>query len=211
MLKLLAVSILLPDEIAIQVYGLLFSPARVILLALIPMILTKFTRKLLAGHYRFVWSDLLVPLSGLWMFIALGFVDGAQAALNHAGPLALEFCVGYMTTRIMLSGHTLAISFIEFLCWLVSSIAVIGIFDTLTNRFVMHDFAAYIFGNKIFGTAGHRIGLLRATSTIEHPILFGFVCSIGFILATFVPIRGRKLSVAGSGLGTFLSLSSAPI
>ena len=211
MLKLLVVSIVLPDEIGVDMQGLLFTPSRILLLGFVPILLLRLTRKLIAGSYRFVWADLLVPLAGVWMFIALGNVDGIQAALNHAGPLALEFCIGYMTTRIMLSGNIQTIFFIQFLCWVLALVAVLGIFDTLSNRFVIHDLAAAAFGNKIFGTAGHRLGLLRATSTIEHPILFGFVCSVGFILSISTPIRGRWLSAIGSGLGTFLSLSSAPI
>ncbi len=210
-LKVVAIAILLPDEVGFEIGALRFSAARVILLVLTPVLLIRFARVLVAGRYRFVFSDLLVLLTGLWMFVALANMDGMQASLNHAGPLALEFCVGYMATRFLLSEHGQAISFVNFLCWAIAFVALLGLSDTLTHRFFVHDLTRALIGGRIFGDAGDRLGLLRATSTLEHPILFGMTCAVGLLLAASVPIRGRSFAVFACGLGTFFALSSAPI
>src|SRR5262249_39449722 len=104
-LKLIVLSILLPDEVGFYLEGLWFSVARVVLLMLTPVLLVRFGRMVFAGQYRFVLSDLFVLLTGTWMFVALAIIDGMQESLIHAGPLALEFCIGYMTTRVLLSRH----------------------------------------------------------------------------------------------------------
>ena len=298
LLKVLAISILLPDEMGFLVQGLWFSIARIILLALTPVLVIRFGQLVAAGRYRFVFSDLLVPLTGFWMLLALGKMDGMQDAMNHAGPLALEYCVGYMAARFLLSEHGQAVSFINFLCWAIAFVALLGLADTLTeahpvvpgssicgmrmpsararegiqwpraigvstlplrqkaeetatgmrisssrhvktwkpapvsdfarhpymlmnlgqrdeppltHRFFVHYVMRTLIGSSMLGDAGERLGLLRATSTLEHPILFGFTCGVGLILAASMPIRERSFAIFACGLGAFLALSSAPM
>ena len=217
-LRVIAVSILLPDEVGISVSGLRLSVARVVLLVLTPFLVIRFARVLAAGRYRFVLSDLLVVLTGVWVIVALATMDGLQAGLNHAGPVALEFCIGYMAARFLLSEHGEAVSFINFLCRAIAVVALLGLLDTLTHRFFLHDLAGTVFGDatgilggEIVEGAGDRVGLLRATSTLDHPILYGTTCAVGLLLAATVRIRGRSFVILACGLGTFLSLSSAPL
>ena len=217
-LRVVAVSILLPDEIGISIAGLRFSVARVVLLALTPVLAIRFARALAAGRYRFVLSDLLVLWTGVWVIVALANMDGLQAGLNHAGPVALELCIGYLAARFLLSEHGEAVSFTKFLCWAITIVALVGLLDTLTRRFLMHALAATLFGdatgalgNNIAEGGEERLGLLRATSTLDHPILFGITCAVGLLLAASVRIRGRRFVIFACGLGTFLSLSSAPL
>jgi hypothetical protein len=217
-LRIIIVSILLPDEIGLSVSGLRFSMPRVILLVLMPFLMTRFARASAAGRYRFVLSDLLVLATGVWVIVALAITDGLQAGLNHAGPVALEFCIGYMAARLLLSEHGEAVSFIKFLCRAIAIVALLGVLDTLTHRFFLHGLAATLFGDatgmlgeNIAAGADERLGLLRATSTVVHPILFGTICAVGLLLAASVPIRGRWLVILACGLGTFLSLSAAPL
>jgi hypothetical protein len=216
-LRIVAVSILLPDEIGLSVSGLRLSMARVVLLVLTPVLVMRFVRMLAAGRYRFVLSDLLVLLTGVWVMVALATMEGLQAGLNHAGPVALEFCVGYMAARFLLSEHVEAVSFIKFLCWAIAVVALLGLLDTLTHRFLLHSLIGAWFGDatgqlgdKIGEGGEERLGLQRATSTLDHPILFGITCAAGLLLAAPVRIRGRTFVILACGLGTFLSLSSAP-
>jgi hypothetical protein len=217
-LRVLAISILLPDEVGLSISGLRFSVARIVLLVLTPFLVMRFARVLAAGRYRFVLSDLLVLLTGVWVIVALANMDGLQAGLNHAGPIALEFCIGYMAARFLLSEHGEAVSFINFLCWAIAIVALLGLLDTLTRRYLLHYLAGTLFGDatgllgdKIAEGGDERLGLLRATSTLEHPILFGITCAVGLLLAASVQIRGRRFVIFACGLGTFLSLSSAPL
>jgi hypothetical protein len=181
------------------------------LLALVPVVVIRFGQKLAAGRYRFVYSDLLILITGFWMFLALGNMDGVQDGLNRAGPLALEFCMGYLAGRFLLLEHRQAISFINFLCWAIAFVALLGLLDTLTNRAFVHDLMRALVGGKLNLGGGYRLGWIRAESTLDHPILFGFICSVGLILATAAPIRGRGFAIFACSLGVFLALSSAPV
>ena len=90
------------------------------------MLLIWLTRKVSSGSYHFVLSDLFVTLTGFWMIYAPSMIDGLPDALNHAGPDVLEFCIGYMATRVLLSRHGHAISFIDLLCRVTAVVALLG-------------------------------------------------------------------------------------
>lgn len=212
-LKLLAVSILLPDNVGFRYGELRFSAARVILLVLTPIILVRFGKTLATRHYRFVFSDLFVVLTGIWMFVAFGATGGVTDSLNHAGPTALEFCMGYLVARVLLSEHGQAVDFVNFLCWGVATIALLGLLDTLTHKLVIHELANALFGGgeSVGEVGGPRYGLIRAASTSQHPIIFGFTCAIGFLLATSISNSGKIFKIFACGLGMLLSLSAAPI
>ena len=168
---------------------------------------------LAAGRYRFVISDLLVPLTGVWIIVALSNVDGVQAALNHGGPDALELCVGYMAARFLLSEHGQAVSFISFLCWVIAFVALLGVPDTLTQHYFVHDLTRSLGAATKTWPMGldERAGSLRALSTLEHSILFGTTCAVGLILAASVRIRGRWFVIFACALGVRLALTSAGI
>lgn len=211
-LRVLAVTILLPDELGFYVGGLWFSLARVVLFALTPVLLIRLFQTLAAGRYRFVISDLLVPLTGVWIIVALANVDGVQASLNHAGPDALEFCVGYMAARFLLSEHGQAVSFINFLCAGIAVVALLAVPDILTHSRVVHDLVRSLGIGKTFVIGeDERLGYLRPESTLDHPILLGFTCAVGLILAASVQTRGRWLVICACALGALLALSSAPL
>src|SRR5262249_11296610 len=56
-----------------------------------------------------------------------------------------------------------------------------------------------------------RFGLLRATSTIEHPILLGTVCAFGVLLSTAYQGWSRWFITISCSIGLTAALSSAPI
>jgi hypothetical protein len=135
-LKVIAVSILLPDEVGFFGSGPAVFGDEGHFIVLTPVLMMRFAWMLAAGRYRFVSSDLFVLLAGVWMIFALANMDGMQAGLNHAGPIALEFCIGYMAARFLLSEHEAAVSFVNFLCWAVAFVGLLGLPDTLTHRFL---------------------------------------------------------------------------
>jgi hypothetical protein len=209
---------MLPDEVGFSIFGLRFTVARVLLILLAPYLSARFFRVLTTGRYRFVLADALVPITATWMMIALSEVNGIDAALNHGGPVILEFFVGYAATRFLLMEHGEALSFINFLCRIIGIVGLLGLLDTLTHRFVLHELASSLFANSVpLSIAGVeeggdvRLGLLRAMSTLEHPILFGTTCAIGLLLAAAIPMRGRWFVILSCSLGAGLALSSAPI
>jgi hypothetical protein len=217
LLNALAVAVLLPDEIGIYFFGLRLTAARVLLLLLVPYLVARFFHANATHRYRFVFSDALVPITAAWIIIAVSEVNGVDAALNHGGPIILEFLVGYAASRFLLIEHGEALSFVNFLCRIIAIVGLLGLLDTLAHSFVLHALASSIFGSIPLTIAGvdeggdERLGLLRAMSALEHPILFGTTCAIGLLLAVAIPMRARWFVILSCGLGAALALSSAPI
>ena len=210
-LKLLVTSIFLPDEVSFRVLGILLTPARLALLVLAPVAAGRLVSLWSTRHYRFVLSDILFPLTGLWMFWALSQTEDAHDAVPHAGISALEFSVAYLVTRSLLCDGRQVMGFINFLCIAIGVTGLLGLFDTFTNHYFMHELAIRISGGFPPETAGYRLGLLRAASTAEHPILFGTTCCFGLLLAVLVPIKARKFAIFSCTLGLLIALSAAPI
>jgi O-antigen ligase len=210
-LRLFALAILLPSEMSIRPAGLFLSPSRIILLVLAPYIAFRFGKLITSGRYRFVWSDLTVTLTGVWMLFSLSHSEALPDVLTHGGPMVLEFCVTYFAARVLLSAHGQALSLLNTLCLGIAVVGLLGMADTVSGHFVWKDLALSVFGGERMNDAGYRLGLLRATSTMDHPILFGFVCSVGLVSAVALPIRKRPFVICASMIGLILALSSAPI
>ena len=209
--KLLVLSIFLPDEVSFRAFGILLSPARLCLLALAPVALRRLSALVGTRRYCFVLSDLFVPLTGIWMFWSLAHTETLQDAVPHAGINVLEFSVAYMISRSLLRDGSQIIDFVNFLCICVGVVGLLGLLDTLTRHFFIHDLMTGLLGVPRVESAGFRLGFLRAASTIEHPILLGFACAIGVLLAFSVPIRAKVFAIFSCTLGLIIALSSAPI
>jgi len=213
-LTLIVIGLFIPEELSFYLFGLRLTVIRLIFLLLTPVLLARWTQKVAAGRYRFVLSDLLVVLTGFWLIYAPANVDGLMLSLNHAGPEVLELCIGYMTTRILLSEPGHALTFVAVLCRGIAVMALVGLLDPLTNHRFSHDLAAQL-GTPMHTIEdwadAHRLGLLRATGPVEHPILYGFTSVIGLLLAVSIPIRGRRLAIFSCSLGAIFAFSSAPV
>jgi len=209
-LFLIAASIFLPEQFSFFVLGLRLTATRLIFILLTPALVIQLGKKIATGRYRFVVSDAAVLLTGFWMVYAPTAIDGFLPALNHAGPIVLEFCVGYYSTRLFLSEHGQALAFAGVLCCLIGVVAVLALLDPLTDHFFVHDLARQLTGYGPPVQVERRFGLLRAAGTLEHPILLGYTCTIGLLIGISVPIRFRFAAASACGLGVLIALSSAP-
>jgi hypothetical protein len=211
-LSLITITTFLPEGLSFYILGLRLTATRLIFLILTPLLLVRLVQRMAVGRYRFVFSDLFVPLAGFWMIYAPANVEGVLEALNHAGPIALEFCIGYLATRTLLSEHGQALSFANLLCRVIAIAALLALLDPLTGHYFLHDLASDLTGYARQQLPyDYRFGLLRAAGPVEHAILFGFVCMVGLLIAATVPIRLRSLMVVTCTLGAFSALSSAPL
>jgi len=213
-LKAILLSLFVPVELSFYVLGLRLTLTRLLFLVLTPFLVVKLVQRASAGRFRFLLCDAAVVLAGFWMIFASANVDGLESALNHAGPEVLEFCIGYMCTRIFLLENGHALRFVDLLCRVIAVVALVGLLDPLTNHYVAHDVASWLTAtvNKLYNWQdSHRVGLLRATGPIEHPILYGFICGISLLIAISNPIRWRPFVIFSCALGTIFAWSSAPL
>ena len=211
MLTLIAFAIFLPEQLSFFISEFRLTPIRLVLFLLTPVLLIQFGRLLASGKRHINLPDIMVGLTGAWMIISPALVIDLNYSLHHSAPYVFEFCGSYLAGRVLLSGHGQALSFIELLCHVIAVVALLGALDTMTSQPFIHNYLAELTGIQGNYQHEYRLGLFRATGPIEHPILYGAVCITGLLPAVALPIRARGLTIAASGLGVFLSLSSAPI
>jgi hypothetical protein len=211
LLAVIIVLLFLPAELSFYIAGFRLTPIRLYLLLLTPVVLLRFGRSLASRQRHLVSSDILITFAGIWMIIAPTIVFDLGYALNHAVPLAIEFCGSYFATRILLSKRGQALNFVNFLCHAIAIVALSGAPDALTGQPFIHDFLRALTGYVEPYSMEYRLGIFRAMGPIDHPILFGTVCAFGLLLATSSPIRAKVLTIAACGFGVLLSMSSAPI
>ncbi|MGH6857098.1 MAG: hypothetical protein ACRECP_05500 [Methylocella sp.] len=212
-LVLIALTMFLPEETSFNFGELRMTICRLLLLLITPAILFRFVRSTVSGNYRFVWSDLLVPVTGLWMVLALNETDGFERSIVSSGTSALEFCIPYMATRVFLTERGQAVALVRILCIAIATVGVLAIPDEFSHRFVLRETVASFTGYHkpaIDYSILMRDSLFRATSTLEHPILLGTACMAGLLMATTMRGARRQFPLAGSALGLALSVSSAP-
>jgi hypothetical protein len=100
---------------------------------------------------------------------------------------------------------------LDLLCLAMSLVALLGILDSVTSHYFLHDLAATLTGYVKTRQNDYRLGLLRAAGPFEHPIHFGVMCGSCVIIAVAAPIRRRLFVIAACGVGLLLSFSSGPI
>jgi hypothetical protein len=212
-LKLVLATLFLPEGMSFFVAGLRLTLTRTIFLVLAPVLVGRLFKRLAEGRYRFVASDLFILLASLWMFIGPAVTDGIGESLTHSGPVVLEYLVGYLCTRLLLERDGQAVAFLSFLCMAICVVVADALLDTLTGRYITREIVAQLTGySKVWHVADEiRGGLLRAAGPLEHPILLGFTCALGLLIAISVEIRWRPLCIVMCALGLFIALSSASL
>ena len=190
--RLIALTLFLPEELSFYIDNLRLTPTRLILLLLTPTLLFRLCKMCSAGRREILVSDILILITSMWMFCAVAIVAGINEALAHAAPDILEFCISYFAVRVLLTDHGEALSFINLLCLVIAIVAVIGLLDTATSTYFTHDLFAKLTGYVKNRQHDYRQGFLRATSTLEHPIHFGAACSFGLVLAMGPQISSAK-------------------
>jgi hypothetical protein len=214
------------------------GPARVPLpltLLLILVILVPIEFGFYAGPLFFTWSKLylivvtfliLPRLGGLklrlydWMFIghvlwsatAFALIYGGATALERSGTYVLEFLVVYLAVRIWITRLDQALALIGVLFVMVLVAALAALPEAVLRTQYIPDFATSITGTRYRRDDEVRMGIMRAASFFEHPILHGVFCSALLSLVWFTSsVPQRLVRVPVIGLGTFLSASSAPL
>jgi hypothetical protein len=194
-------------EAQIFIAGAKFTVGRLgIVLLLLPAVFT-----LLQRDRRLLLSDLFVLAMAIWIIVAALNVDGA-GSLSSAGAESIEFLGGYLVARAFFFGPVALRTFLGVLKVLAFGSIVLAIADNVTGRLLTHD----IFGS-ILNVAPiedqYRMGVVRATATFDHAILFGAFCAVvaAMLLYAETNVIKRVLWVGFCFFGAILSLSSSSL
>ncbi len=211
-LKMILLTVFLPEGMSFFLAGLRLTPTRAIFLVIAPMVFSRFFKNVASGNYRFVLSDALVPLAGLWMFVGPSVTISFAEALQHSGPDALEYLVAYFATRVLVADSGQALGFVNLLCIVMALVVADALLDTATGTYITREVVSSVTGyQKLWRVADEfRFGLLRAAGPIEHPILLGFMSATGLLLSIVQRSEVNKLCIAACAVGVVIAFSSAP-
>jgi O-Antigen ligase len=210
-LKLIALTIFLPEELSFSLFGLRLSLIRGVVFFLTPILLVRLGQSVVSGKRRLIPSDIFVLFTGVWMIVASTMLVDLEYALHHSAPLATEFCGSYLASRVLLSQRGDAQFFVNLICWVIGIVALSAIPDVLTARPVTHEFLQQLTGYEFGHQNETRMGIFRAEGLLGHPILLGTTCVIGLLLAVNSSIPAKSLIIIACGLGALLAVSGAPL
>jgi hypothetical protein len=210
-LKLIALTLFLPEELSFYVGTLRLTSTRLIFLALAPILVIRYCKMWATGRTPVLVTDILVVITSIWMISAVAIVVDINEALAHTTPDVLEFCMAYFSARVLLSEHGQAATLVNFLTFVIAIVGLIGLLDSVTGQYFSHEMFSKLTGYVKPRQHDYRYGFLRASSTLEHPIHFGMICSFGLVLAVGTSIRARAFKILACSVGLIASISSAPM
>jgi hypothetical protein len=216
---LLIVSFALPTEFSIPIGGMRFAPHRIVLLFAIPFAVIR----MLQPGIRLRAFDFAFLFYNAWMFgvflyhgdtqLSDGYNANSSGALAYGGALALEGFGGYIVARAFVRDSQTALAALRLLIIVIAGVALLALPEALSGVHFGHDLASLLSGNQISLKYEKRMGLERAYATFDHPILFGAFCAsvLAMVWMSEPDPRWRKRAIMFILLGSFLSLSSAPM
>jgi hypothetical protein len=201
---LVLIAMFSPATMTVSVGGLSFPPGRIPVLLLFLPALYALTRDISRGQRQLLATDILMVLASAWML--LGSLVLVSTSTISTGSEILDLFGSYILARAYIFGSPAVETFIRALKFVVIAVVACALAETLSGR--------YLISNVLDPMqTGLRLGLVRASSTLIHPILYGTFCSISMAVFLYSEhTRLRRALYAGIALfGTFLSLSSAPL
>ena len=207
---ILVAGIIAPFELSLYAGSVRLPPHRIaILLCVLPA-----AWKLMLGRgVRLSIYDVLFFCYAAWTLGVLIKHEGLSSGAEFGGALALESFGGYIIARAYIRDQRAFEATIRLLFGVLVVMGLIALAESLVGQQFLRSWLQKVTGTYYRLKIEQRLGLTRATTTFEHPILYGTFCASLFAYAWFLSRswfqRGWRSSyVAGA---TFLSLSSAPL
>jgi hypothetical protein len=202
------IGVLLPPKEMSVLVGVNFTPGRICLvLLLFPALSTLF-----AKNYRPQWSDFFAFATAAWIAISAVYVAGFDVLFAAAGGESLEFLGAYLVGRAFLGGPKALATFVGVLKIVTVAVVLLALADTISGRWIVQDTLGALF-NATPPEPAYRNNMVRATATLDHPILLGTFLSLAS--AIIINLGGstwsRTILVLVCLFGCILSQSSAAL
>lgn len=205
-LLLLLMVILVPIEFSFNLGSLLLTASRAFLFVIAFVVIPK------AASFRWQSYDWFFAAHVAISCLAFLTIYPGMAGVERAGSYALEFWVVYLTVRIYMRDLAQLRALVSLLFVLMLICAALAVPEAFLRQRFVHDFATAVTGNRYPFDFEIRMGILRAASLFEHPILYGVFCSSLLSLVWFSSGRGARWWKAPAVMfATWLSASSAPL
>ena len=130
---------------------------------------------------RLLTCDIATTLMVGWMLATASLNPGS---LSSPGAVCIEFLFSYIVGRAFFLRPAALDTFVRALKLITAFIVALAMGELVTGRLLAHEMAGTIFGIPPAG-AVFRGGIIRATSTLDHPILLGVFCSLVNVIVLF--------------------------
>jgi hypothetical protein len=205
---LFVLGVALPKGLTVDADGFLLSPIKIVLLMLL---VPAAVRALKTRNLRLQSFDILLLMGLAWLLVALSVNNGVERALTYGGSQWIEAMGAYLVARAYVRSSAQFASAVRIYLLFVLIAAVCALPEFAYNTRVLAFLDAPI--DQSLHLISDRLGLTRAASTFDHPILYGAFCATSFTLAWYLyydrPVRW--IIAAGIAIATFFSVSSAPL
>jgi hypothetical protein len=160
---------------------------------------------------KLVLSDALACATAVWIVVAASQADGSKT-MSSALSESLEFFGSYVIARAFIFGPAALHEFAKVLKILAIVALLFAIVENISGRLIVHEIVASLFGTTP-PDAQYRNGMVRATATFDHAILYGaFCCFTGTILLYAESDALKRTAFVGlCCLGCILSWSSSAL
>jgi hypothetical protein len=207
---LLIVGIITPFELSLYLGSVRLPPHRIaILLFIVPA-----TLRLLSGRgIKTTSYDIFFFLYAAWTLGVLIRHEGLAVGGEFGGALALESFGGYIIARAYIRDQRAFQATIRLLFAVLFVLGVVAAAESLSGEQLLRSWLQKITGVYYRLKIEQRLGLTRATTSFEHPILYGTFCASLFAYAWFLSrsTLERGLRSGYVACATYFSLSSAPL
>ncbi|MFN7224031.1 MAG: hypothetical protein ACK4MS_08430 [Paracoccaceae bacterium] len=198
--------IMVPIEFSLHLGSIFLTASRAYLIVLFFMILPYL------GTLRLRLFDWFFIGHVAWTCVAYMLIYPLGQAIEMAGSYFLEFLVVYMAARIYLQRVEQMRAVVILLFVLATISAAVALPEALTGIRFVHDLGTALTGITYRFSGEMRMGITRAASFFEHPILYGIFCASVFSLTWFTSTPVQRAYRAPILIGaTWLSASSAPL
>ena len=207
---ILVIGIIAPFELSIYAGSIRLPPHRI---AILMFIVPATIRLVLGRDIRTTAYDILFFLYATWTVGVLIKHEGLAGGGEFGGALALESFGGYVIARAYIRDQRAFEATIRLLFGVLFVLGSIALLESLSGQMLLRSWLQRLTGAYYRLKIEQRLGLTRATTTFEHPILYGTFCASLFAYAWLLSrsYLGRGLRSGFVAGATFLSLSSAPL
>jgi len=207
---LLLISIQLPWLISIG--PLRFTPYRLVLIALLPLLLLRWSKGA-AGAIQV--TDIALLLLCGWCAFAMCVIHGVGPSVEPAGVYFIETMGGFLVARCYIRDQESFYLMSRMLFIITAVLLPFALHESVTGRRFVAEVFEMVFPTYP-GVEMQRWGLTRAQVNYIHPIHFGVSIGCTLTLIWLVVGYGRplfsRLAKAGVVFSTsFLALSSGPL
>jgi hypothetical protein len=205
-LLFLIFAILVPIEFSLYIGPLFMTASRTYLVVLTFMLLPHL------GQLKLRLFDWFFIGHVAWSIMALVKIYGVGGSVEKSGSYFLEFLVVYLAARIYLQTLEQIRATIGTIFVMVVVSAAFAFPEAFTGIRFVHEFASGITGIPTKFSPEMRMGITRAASFFEHPILYGVFCASSFSLIWFISTPAQRYyRMPIIIFATWLSASSAPL